>query len=329
MLRMLDKPMRIVIARTDRIGDVVLSLPVFASLKKSFPDSQLVALVRDYTADVISSFHAVDRVVTYDPEEPLRTTRRKLREINADAILLLFPRFRIALAALLAGVPVRVGTAYRWYSFLFNEKVHEHRKDSVKSEAEYNLALAEKLGCKKRIFDTRIDVRPEALESAKEFLAGNHVQRFVAIHPGSGGSAYEWGQENFRELTRAVTDNFSLNVLITGTSSEHELCERISKGIPKSLNTAGQLSLLEFIALVSQAELFLSNSTGPLHLAASVGTPVIGIYPNNKPMTPARWAPLTDRKLILTPKDGSDDLSVIRVEEVVESVNKLLPVKAS
>lgn len=326
---MLDKPMRIVVARTDKIGDVVLSLPVFASLKKSFPDTELVALVRDYTADVVHSFHAVDRVVTYDPAESVRATRRKLKQINADAILLLFPRFRIALAASLAGVPVRVGTAYRWYSFLFNGKVHEHRKDSVKSEAEYNLALADKLGCKERILDAKIEVKPEVLEKVRQYLAGNHVRRFIAVHPGSGGSAHEWGEKNFRELTHVVSDTFGLNVLITGTSSEHELCEKISKGIPKSLNTAGQFSLLEFIALLSLAEAFLSNSTGPLHLAASVGTPVVGIYPNNKPMNPVRWAPVTDRKLIITPEDGSDDLSVVQVEQVVESLNKLLPAKVS
>lgn len=320
--------MRIVVARTDRIGDVVLSLPVFASLRQSFPDSELVALVREYTADVVSSFHAVDRVVAYDPEESVGTTSRKLKETAADSILLLFPRFKIALAALLAGIPVRVGTAYRWYSFLFNEKVREHRKDSVKSEAEYNLALADKLGCRERILDARIEVKPEALQRAKRFLADNRVDKFIAVHPGSGGSAYEWGEKNFRELTRAVTGNFVLNVLITGTSSEHELCERISKGVPKSFNTAGQFSLLEFIALLSQAEVFISNSTGPLHLASSVGTPVVGIYPNNKPMTPARWAPLTEKKSILTPHDGSDDLSVIQVQEVLESLNKLLPVKA-
>ncbi|MCL5267755.1 MAG: glycosyltransferase family 9 protein [Bacteroidetes bacterium] len=325
---MLDKPKRIIVARTDRIGDVVLSLPVFATLKRCYPDSELTALVSGYASDVVSSSRAVDRVMTIEPGESIYSIRQKLKRVNADVILILFPRFKVSFASFQAGIPMRVGTAYRWYSFLHNSKVHEHRKDSVKSEAEYNLTLARTLGCGEVVLDTHLEVDTEALRNVRQFMDSNEIGRFVVIHPGSGGSAYEWGPDNFRSLTRAVADDLGLKVLITGTSSEHELCARTSEGISQSLNTAGRFSLREFIALLSQAELFASNSTGPLHLAASVGTPIVGIYPNNPPMTPVRWAPLTGRKIILTPKDGSDNLSSIDVKDVMQSITSLISVKA-
>ena len=111
MVLMSNEFRRIIVSRTDRIGDVVLSLPAFASLKKCFPDCELTAFVREYTAEVVRSFHAVDNICTYDPEESFLTTVGKLKRIQADAILFLYPRFRLAAAAFIAGLPVRAGTA--------------------------------------------------------------------------------------------------------------------------------------------------------------------------------------------------------------------------
>jgi ADP-heptose:LPS heptosyltransferase len=322
----MDRNLRkIIVSRTDRIGDVVLSLPVFASLKKWFPDCQTIALVSNYASDVVRSSPYVDDVVTCGADESVMTVYKKLKNAGADAIVLLFPRFKIAAASFFAGIPVRVGTAYRWYSFLFNKKVHEHRKNSIKNEAEYNLTLIEALGCEEKAFDITLLIDDIASNSVNTFLGQNCLTRFVIVHPGSGGSAYEWGPDNFREVVKSIANTFSLNVVVTGTNSERPLCKKISEGIGNAINTAGRFSTLEFIALLSRADLFISNSTGPLHIAAAVGAPVIGLYPNNKPMTPVRWAPITDKKIILVPKDGSDNVSLISVEEVLESVRKLVP----
>ncbi len=325
---MLREFRRITISRTDRIGDVVLSLPVFASLKQCFPDCELSALVQGYTAEVAASFHAVDDVTTYEKSEFILTTTKKLRSLRTDAILFLYPRFCLAVAAILAGIPVRVGSAYRWYSFLYNRRVHEHRKDSVKSEAEYNMSLARAIGCTTTVLDIRLEVDQNALGKAKAFLASNNIGRFVAVHPGSGGSAADWSAANFRELCEGITEHPGTSVVITGSAPESDLCSQIAAGNPRCLNSAGAFTIREFIALLSLADSFVSNSTGPIHLAASVGTPVVGIYPNNKPMTPARWAPIVGRKIILTPPDGSDDLTGVAVADVLRSVQDFLKVKS-
>jgi len=316
---------RIIVSRTDNIGDVVLSLPVFASLKKCFPTTETVALVSDYTADVVRSSSHVDNVITWNYDESILSAYKKLKKNPADAIVILFPRFKIAAASFLARLPIRIGIAYRWYSFLFNRKVREHRKHSVKSEAEYNLTLVEALGCESKVLEIRLNVDKSASDSVDAFLDQNCLTKFIMVHPGSGGSAFEWGAENFREVVKDITDAIGENIVVTGTASERSLCTKISEGIGNAVNAAGRFSLLEFIALASRADLFISNSTGPLHLAASVGTPVIGIYPNKKPMTPVRWSPLTDKKIILTPNDGSDNLSLITTRDVLQAIRKLIP----
>lgn len=194
----------------------------------------------------------------------------------------------------------------------------------MKSEAEYNLTLVETLGCKAKVMDIGLDIDKTALNAVDAFLNENCLSKFVMVHPGSGGSAFEWAADNFREVVKIISDINGVNVVVTGTASERSICKKISEGIGNAVNAAGGFSILEFIALASKAELFISNSTGPLHLAAAVGTPIIGIYPNKIPMTPVRWSPLTDKKVILTPGDGSDNLSLIPVEDVILSARKLL-----
>lgn len=325
---MLHESRRIIISRTDRIGDVVLSIPSFASIKKCFPDCELTAFVLDYTSDVVSSCSAVDRVVTYDPGESVLATVRKMKRVHADSILFLYPRFRLSLAAFMARIPVRVGTAYRWYSFLFNRRVREHRKDSVKSEAEYNLSLVGAIGCNAKVLDTSLRIDEKGICKAKDFLTRKQIDKFAVVHPGSGGSAADWSPANFKSLCERISSELRLHIVVTGSIAEKDLCANISEGIPNCVNSAGEFTLIEFIAFLSLACVFVSNSTGPIHLAAAAGTPVVGIYPNNKPMTPKRWAPIADKKTILTPSDGSDDLSNISVEDVFRAARVMLPVNA-
>ncbi len=319
---------KIIVARTDRIGDVVLSLPVFASLKKCLPGVELVAMVRKETSDIVRLFHAVDRILLYQPDDRISSIAGKFRDEAADVILALYPRFRFVAAAALAGIPIRVGTAFRWYSFLFNKKVREHRKDSIKHEAEYNISLAATIGCGQKIMD--IDITPEAgsLEKVTDFLSKREIKKFIMVHPGSGGSARAWPESKFRDLVKEISGDLDIDVLVTGTEPERGMCNRIASGNPRAIDVAGQFSLTEFIALLSRADIFISNSTGPIHLSAAVGTPVVGIYPNNKPMSPGRWAPLTERKIILTPKDGSDDVASIPATDVVRSILELTSVRA-
>ena len=315
---------KVVVSRTDRIGDVVLSLPVFATIKKCIPGITTYALVSDYALDVAGSSPFIDGVVGCAPRESVFSMYKKLRAIDADAIIVLFPRFRIALASILAGMPLRIGTAYRWYSFLFNCRVHEHRKESLKSEAEYNLSLVRPLGCTEDYLDVRLLVNEESSGYVQEFLDDNCLSRFAVVHPGSGGSAHDWSAENFRSVVKFVSENLGMDVIITGTQNEQAICRRVSEGISNAVNSAGRFSILQLIALISKARVFISNSTGPLHLAASVGTPVVGIYPNRNPMTPVRWAPITLKKIILTPDDGSDEVSRVTIKRVCESVESII-----
>lgn len=330
----------ILVVRTDRIGDVILTLPTIEALKLNFPHARITMLVNPYTAGVVEG---IADVLLYRLEQGPKPFLRMLSELRMerfDAAIVAFPRFRIALLLWLAGIPVRVGTGYRWYSFLFNTKIFEHRKTVEKHEAEYNLSLLRGVGCEdtpapevKMIISDR--ERKKALD-IRSSLGISDSDRLVLLHPGSGGSAREWSPDNF-SLLAAALKNMGLFVVVTGGKTEAQLVQRVAHqagaGVTPFVST---LSLKEFAAFIQTAALFVANSTGPLHLAAAVHTPVIGFYAPVRVMSPKRWGPLTDKKELFVPDPaccprcnggecrGNECMQQITVAQVLAAAERLL-----
>ncbi len=120
-------PKHILVARTDKIGDLLLSLPVFQTLKVAFPQTRLTALVSPYAKEIVQNHPAIDGVEVLEPEESLWKLASRFKTLAPDVFIALYPRPQQVMAAWLAGVPTRIGTAYRWYSFFLNQKVRVHR----------------------------------------------------------------------------------------------------------------------------------------------------------------------------------------------------------
>ena len=309
---------RILIVRTDRIGDVILTLPMARVLKKNSPSVRIAFLIQRYTSEIVESDPGVDQVMYYDDGRhslPFFRLVAAIRREEFDVVFHTHPMFRLALITRLARIPVRVGTGYRWYSFLFNRKVFEHRKDARKHELEYNLNLLEAVDCPVGSDDIvpTLRVAPESLKKAGEVLAGLGIERgrrFVLIHPGSGGSARDWSADNFGLLARRLAELQDVRVVIAGSEAEERLVRRVWElSAKRALVLAERLNLREYAALAKLASLFIANSTGPLHIAAAVGTPVIGLYPQVTPLNATRWGPYTQKKTIFSPAGKPSDCS--------------------
>ena len=307
---------RILVVRTDRIGDVLLTLPMVEVLRRELPGAHIAMMIRRYTAELVEENPAVDQVLFYDGDgRPLPFFRlvASLREQSFDVVFHTHPIFRLALITRFARIPVRVGTGYRWYSRLFNRRVHEHRKDALRHELEYNLNLLKAIGLDGEARDVRprIDVPPERLEKVRSLLGTLGVggkERFVILHPGSGRSARDWNPENFGRLGRRIRETSGTRVLVTGGRGEEALVARVAGAVGGNVvPIVDRLSLREYAALAQLSSLFVANSTGPLHIAAAVGTPVIGLYPQVTPLSAARWGPFTEEKVIFTPKNKPSD----------------------
>jgi heptosyltransferase-2 len=297
---------RILIVRTDRLGDVVLTLPILPVLRRCFPDAFLSMLLKRYTGEIVEGNPYLDEIIWYDDGGrplPFRTICRLLRQRKFDAAIVVYPRPRLAWLMVCAGIPVRIGTGYRYYSFLFTRRVYEHRKDAFKHEVEYNFSLVRQLGCTTDDPPEFLIDIPEAARARAAELTGHSAgRRIVVMHPGSGGSAREWPVQSFGSLAALLTGNEDTTVIVTGTSTEAGKARQVVDATGgRAISVAGALSVKELAGLLQRADLFVSNSTGPIHIAAAVGTPVVGFYPQHAAMSARRWGPWTDRKRILIP----------------------------
>jgi heptosyltransferase-3 len=305
---------RFLIVRTDRIGDVILTLPMARVLKRHSPGAHVAMLVHSYTTGLAGADPDVDEVISLEEHSPsLSSIARALRRSRFDVVFHTHPRPRLALATALAGIPVRVGTGYRWYSFFFNRRVYEHRKDAARHELEYNLNLLRAVGFDGPWGDVRPTLAVDAgqEEKARAALAAAGLPRggkFVILHPGSGGSARDWSPEHFGALATMLAGREGVSVVVTGGKGEDGLVARVLSHCPPAVRPiVGALDILAYAALAKMASLFVANSTGPIHIAAAVGTPVIGLYPQIRPLSAARWGPYTDRKIIFTPRGFPED----------------------
>src|SRR2546427_10827361 len=137
--------MNILLVRPDGIGDEILSLPVATALRRAMPGARLSFLSSAYAAPVLAHHPDLDEVLTVTGQETFGELVRLFRN-NVDATLFLKPFRRLVTAAWLARVPLRVGTGYRWYSFLLNRRGYEHRRGFFRHESAYNLGVVRGLG---------------------------------------------------------------------------------------------------------------------------------------------------------------------------------------
>ena len=301
---------RILIVRNDRIGDVILTLPIAQVLRNYFPSAHIAMLIQRYTAEVVEDSRFVDHIVFYDDGQrsvPMFHLVSTLRRERFDIVFHMRPRFRLALMTWIARIPVRVGTGYRWYSFLFNNKVYEHRKDAQFHELEYNLHLLRAIGIDvpEGSVKPSLSVRQESVDVVKRLLTESgfsESETLVILHPGSGRSARDWSAEKFGELGKKLSQLPGVKILVIGGRGEEALVSRIQTMIGSGSQAwVDRLTLREYAALAKQAKLFVANSTGPIHIAAAVVTPVIGLYPQVTALSAKRWAPYTERKTIFSP----------------------------
>jgi ADP-heptose:LPS heptosyltransferase len=208
----------------------------------------------------------------------------------------------------LAGIPLRVGSGYRAYGVLFNRRVFTHRKTGERHEADYNLELLRELGCEipgPGNAGATIVIPEAARARVKAILAEEGVEaegRLVVIHPGTGGSAREWPLDSFGALAAGLARLPGLRLVVTGTSSESGRCEAICHATGgRARNLSGRLTIKELAALLQGAALVVANSTGPIHIAAAVGAPILGFYPQIPVMGQVRWGPRTTRARVLVP----------------------------
>ncbi|HPF90486.1 MAG TPA: glycosyltransferase family 9 protein [Flavobacteriales bacterium] len=288
-------PEHIILSRPDSIGDVMLTLPMAGLLKRDLPGVRITFLGRGYTQPVLACCSHVDHIITLEELEA-GDGAGILRALHADALIHVFPHRQVASWARQARIPLRIGTSHRWWHWTScTHRVSFSRKRSDLHEAQLNLQLLAPL-----IPVPQLSV--DALAALNGFRAPMPSARVaswrrpgtrqVILHPGSRGSAVEWGLDNFAALIRLLNDD-AFTTIVTGTAAEADHYRTVLPlHGPNTIDAGGSLSLDELIGLIGASDALVAASTGPLHIAAACGIRAIGLYSPRRPIHPGRWAPI-------------------------------------
>jgi ADP-heptose:LPS heptosyltransferase len=290
---------KIIISRTDSIGDVILTLPVAGILKQLLPKCKIIFLGKAYTRDIVEACRNIDQFIDWN-SLLVKNQANKIefiKSLNAEAIIHVFPVKEIAEIAKLAKIPLRIGSTGRYYHYTTcNKLVPMSRKRSHLHEAQLNLKLIRPLGGERNYSIISLqdnygfENQNPLSEEIKQMLKRDKFN--LILHPKSKGSAREWGINNFSRLIEILPrDKF--RIFITGTKDEGEFLKKDLINIfPEIIDLTGRLSLKELISFIDNSDGLIAASTGPLHIAAALGKYTLGLYPPIKPMHPGRWAPI-------------------------------------
>jgi len=321
---------RILVVRTDRIGDVLLTTPVSTAIRQAFPQAKIAWLVRPYAAPLLEHNPDVDQVLL-DKGQSAGELSAMVKREKFDAAIVALPRWRIAWALWRAGVPMRIGPASKLYAILFTHRLFQHRSEGKKHEADYNLELLGPLGIPFKRVPTRLVLTDAERQTARKILESHRLsfsKPVVVLHPGSGGSSARWPLAHFMALGDKL-QAAGCDVVVTGGPGEdyqYLMIDNMHR-IPVFI-AAGSVSLRELAAIYSCADLVVTNSTGPLHLAVALEVPTVSIYSPLPTCHPRRWGPYPacleksqEHQVLVAPFGGEDasgheDMSAVSVEEV-------------
>jgi lipopolysaccharide heptosyltransferase II len=280
----------ILVIRLYFIGDVLLSTPVLAALRDSFPGARTTTLIKRRARDVLVGNPDVDEVLVYDEapdyHNPIRLARLglELRRRRFDLAVDLTGDLRSSWMLVAADPAFRVGFNHVGLGRLLDRRIPYRSEGHV---VDHLLKTAELVGARTERADPRVYLTEEERDRARS-LAGQ-AGSYLAMAPGANSPLRRWPARRFGELAGAARNGLGIPTVFVGAPSDSVLCEEAeahSGGAGRSL--AGRTSLRALAAVVGGARLFVGNDSGPLHIAAAAGTPVVGLF---GPNSPDRFAP--------------------------------------
>jgi len=285
----LSRVKRIVILHLSAgIGNAVLFTPTLKAIKDNFPRINLTMILSQKTVkEIIENSGLVNEVVIYDIQSSWLKKIKiliNLCKIKPDIIIHAFPsNWKSVLIGRIIGAKYRIGHRYKagylnecdfllTYSIPFNETMHE---------VDLNLELAEALDTKTVNRQPFINISDGARQVCRQlFIQWKINQKFplIGFHCGSP-SFKRWPENRFADLGDRLVEQYNAQIVIVGGQEDVELAERINRLMNKKANVvAGKMSIMETASLIEKCNLFISNDSGPMHIAAAVNTPVIAIF---------------------------------------------------
>ena len=333
----MSSPPRILVARSDKLGDFMLTWPALATLRRAMPEARIDLLVSAPVSEIALACPYSDGVIV-DRGQALTALAREIRQNRYDSAVALFSTGRVAAALLAGGVDYRLAPATKLAQLLFNHRLVQRRSRSEQPEHAYNTDLVYRF-----LADHGADC-PEVVQGPYLQFDGAELDRvahelrrhyrippdalLVIVHPGSGGSANNLSTTQYAALANRLACDETIFLLITAGPGERRQAEAVAEGVdahPVAVHESRD-GLMAFAKVLALADVFISGSTGPLHIAGALDVSTAAFYPRRQSSTALRWQTTNrpGRRLAFSPpRDAPEtDMGTVDIDAAAAAINK-------
>lgn len=278
--------MKIVVRAPNWIGDAILSMPALASLPKNYPDAEIWVCASGWTKEIFDHLDWIKGTISLSKQNRVKKTRLDAQELKKHAFdigILFTNSFGSALLFSLAKIPKRWGYARDGRHFLLTKRVRTSPLEYPRHHLHYYLSLISKLGLETAPIELDFPLTDEAVSQARSLLQSLSVdmnQPIFILSPGASyGPAKRWPTSSYARLASLLQKHQDAQILITGAEADSEIARSIVALMPDPpVDLTGKTTLPLLAGVISQCALFITNDSGPMHLANALKIPVVAIF---------------------------------------------------
>jgi heptosyltransferase-2 len=298
--------MRLMVRMPNWIGDAVMATPALGALRRAFPAAQLTVVANPLVAELFAVHPDCDRVIRFDKRGAHHGAGgfwrfcRELRRERFELAVLLQNAFEAAVMALLAGIPRRAGYRTDGRGFLLSDGVPAVDKKHGLHHVDYYLAMLRQLGIACGGRQLHLALTAEEQQWAAATLGSGD---WLALNPGASyGAAKRWLPERFAAVADSLVSAYGCRIVLTGGPGEAPIGDDIARGMQSpALNLIGRTSVRQLMAVLARCRLVVTNDSGPMHIAAAFGVPIVAVF---GPTDHTTTSPLVDNcRIVRHPVD--------------------------
>ncbi|MBD3410853.1 MAG: glycosyltransferase [Ignavibacteriales bacterium] len=297
---------KICIIKPRGIGDIVLSTILLDNLAAAFPDAEIHYFVEKFARDAVEDLPLVEKAITTKRKESSFAMAKKLRAERYDLIIDSWSNPRSAQAVFLSGARYRVGYAYRGRRYAYNLPVW-HRRERKSHAAESNLPLLRFLDLPTISKRVHYNVPDRQLEEARRFIAKKfpNATTVAGVAPAGGWASKRCDKEKWAEFGAALVERLDASIVVVWGPGDEEDAEHIERALGDRATRIPKTTVKEMSAYLAACDVVLANDSGPMHIAAAVGVPTLGVFGPTNPEAHGPYSPVSGYVI-------KDDLDCIR-----------------
>ena len=298
---------RILVIKPRAIGDVLLSTPVPANLRRAFPAARIDFMVENFAAPVLERNPNIDNIISYDSSSDSSLgVIWKVRRNRYDLVIDLFANPRTAVVTFFSAASYRVGYPFKWRKHAYNIIVEP--RGALVHNVEFNLDAIRRIGIPADVSSPQFFIDEKSDSFASDFMRARSIDpdKFISLNLGGGWEIKRWKADKIIRLCTMIASDLRLPVVVLYGRSEENEARRICADSPAVLGPPTNLH--EMGAIMRKSIALITNDSGPMHIAASLGVPTVAVF---GPTSPSLQGPYGNKSVIVR-NEGLDCLECNR-----------------